>query len=67
MSDPTTDTSDEYQRPSHVMVEQWETDSAWIEVVDAEGVVHTYRMRAEGNRLVLSHTVEPVVDVRCLL
>lgn len=60
----TTDTSHEYQRPAHVMVEQWETDSAWIEVVDADGVVHTYRMRADGGNLLLSHTTELIVDAR---
>ena len=60
MTTTTPDTAHEYQRPAHVMVEQWETGSAWVEVVDAEGVVHTYRMRAEGGRLVLSQSTEPV-------
>ena len=55
-----TDVSHEYQRPAHVMVEQWETGSAWVEVVDADGMVHTYRMRAEGGKLLLSHSTEPV-------
>lgn len=58
--DTTPDTSHDYHRPAHVMVEQWETDGAWVEVVDADGVVHTYRMRAEGGKLLPSHTTEPV-------
>ena len=54
------DTSHDYHRPKSATVEQWQSDRAWIEVVDADGVVHTYQLRAHGDRLVLSHSTEPV-------
>lgn len=56
----TPDTSHEYHRPKSAVVEQWQSDRAWIEVVDADGVVHTYQLRAKGDRLILSHSTEPV-------
>ena len=56
----TTETSHDYHRPKSAMVEQWKSDRAWIEVVDADGAVHTYQLRANGDRLVLSHWTEPV-------
>ena len=55
-----TDTSHEYHRPKSATIEQWQSDRAWIEVVDADGVVHTYQLRARGDRLELSHSTEPV-------
>lgn len=54
------DTSHDYHLPKSAMVEQWQSDRAWIEVVDADGVVHTYQLRARGDRLELSHSTEPV-------
>ena len=54
------DTSHDYHRPKSAVVEQWQSDRACVEVVDSDGVVHTYRMRAEGGKLLLSHTTEPV-------
>ena len=54
------DTFHEYHRPKSAMVEQWRSDRAWIEVVDADGAVHTYQLRARGDRLILSHSTEPV-------
>ena len=54
------DTSHDYHRPKSEMVEQWQSNSAWIEVVDADGVIHTYQLRARGDRLELSHSTEPV-------
>ena len=54
------DTSHHYLCPRSTVVEQWQSDRVWIEVVDFDGVMHTYHLRAEGNRLVLSHSTEPV-------
>lgn len=54
------DTSHEYHRPKSAMVEQWQSDRAWIEVVDFDGVTHTYQLSARGDRLELSHSTEPV-------
>ena len=54
------DLSHDYHRPKSAMVEQCQSDRAWIEVVDADGVVHTYQLRARGDRLELSHSTEPV-------
>lgn len=58
------DTSHDYHRPKSAMVEQWQSDRAWIEVVDSDGVIHTYQLRARGDRLELSHTVESVAISR---
>ena len=54
------DTAHEYHRPKSAVVEQWQSDSAWIEVVDFDGVIHTYHLRAKGDRLELSHSTAPV-------
>lgn len=56
----TTETSHDYHRPRSALVEQWQSDRACVEVVDSDGVVHTYHLRAEGDRLILSHSTEPV-------
>ena len=56
----TTETSHDYHRPKSATVEQWQSNSAWIEVVDSDGVIHTYQLRARGDRLELSHSTEPV-------
>jgi len=56
----TTETTHHYHRPRSAVVEQWASDHAWIEVADSDGVIHIYHLRAKGDRLVLSHSTEPV-------
>lgn len=60
----TTDTTHHHHRPKSTVVEQWQSDRACVEVVDSDGVVHTYHLRAKGDRLVLSHSTEPVDGVQ---
>lgn len=54
------DTAHDYHRPKSTVVEQWQSDRACVEVVDSDGVIHTYHLRAEGDRLEQSHSTEPV-------
>lgn len=54
------DTSHDYHLPKSATVEQWQSDRACVEVVDSDGVIHTYQLRARGDRLELSHSTEPV-------
>lgn len=49
-----------YLCPKSTVVEQVASDHVWIEVVDFDGVMHTYHLRARGDRLELSHSTEPV-------
>ena len=56
----TTEISHDYHRPKSAVVEHWQSDRACVEVVDSDGVIHTYHLRARGDRLILSHSTEQV-------